>query len=320
MGVDGEDSVVLVTGAGRGIGEATARRLAARGFAVSLVDNDGDAVGRVAESIGDDRAIALVADVRDPAAMRATAEATVERLGGIDSVVANAGVASYGSLAATDPAAFARVLDVNVAGVFHTLQATLPHLARRKGYLLVVSSAAAYLSTPGLAAYGASKAAVEHLANTARIELASSGVTVGSAHMTWVDSDLIRDATSDMPSFGHLLAALGPFGRTTSVDDCADALSAAVLRRTRRVSVPRWSAGARWFRPLLASRPVERVVVPRTAALVAAMDVEVAALGRSASARTLAAEAVVGDAAASRTEPPARPRTIDDDPREGAHL
>jgi NAD(P)-dependent dehydrogenase (short-subunit alcohol dehydrogenase family) len=88
---------------------------------------------------------------------RAVAEG-VERFGGIDVVVANAGIASYGSVRAVDPAAFKRVLDINMLGVFHTVRAALPSLVERRGYVLVVSSLAAFAASPGLASYNASKA------------------------------------------------------------------------------------------------------------------------------------------------------------------
>ena len=89
----------------------------------------------------------------------------------------------------------------------------------RKGYVLVVSSSAAYAPAPGLAAYNASKAGVEHFANALRVEVGYRGVAVGSAHMSWIDTPLVDDAKKDLTSFQELLEALpGPMRATTSAD------------------------------------------------------------------------------------------------------
>ena len=131
--------------------------------------------------------------------MQAAADAAIERFGGIDVVVANAGIASYGSLLQVDPKVFQRVMDINIVGAFHTVRATLPAVIERRGYVLIVSSMAAFAAAPGLAPYNASKAGVEHLANALRLEVAYRGVRVGSAHMGWIDTALIRDTKDDHP-------------------------------------------------------------------------------------------------------------------------
>src|SRR5262249_23862558 len=147
----------------------------------------------------------------------------VERFGGIDVVMANAGIASYGSVGAVDPEVFRRGIDVNITGVFHTVRAALPELARGRGYVLARSPAAAYGAAPGLAAYHASKAGAEHFANALRIELGYQGVAVGSAHMSWIETPMVQDATDDLGAFREMLTSLpGPLGETTSVQECAD--------------------------------------------------------------------------------------------------
>src|ERR1044072_5205893 len=123
--------------------------------------------------------------------MHARADQGVSRFGAIDIVIANAGIASYGSVLVVDPDAFRRVLDVNVVGVFNTVRATLPSLIERKGYILVVSSLAAFTAAPGMAPYDASKAGVEQFANAVRFEVAHHGVGVGCAHMAWIDTPLV---------------------------------------------------------------------------------------------------------------------------------
>ena len=114
-------------------------------------------------------------------------------------MVANAGIASYGSVLQVDPEAFKRVLDVNLLGVFHTVRATLPALIDRRGYVLIVSSLAAFAAAPGMAPYDMSKAGNEHLANALRLEVGHLGVSVGSAHMSWIDTALVRDTKADLP-------------------------------------------------------------------------------------------------------------------------
>ena len=117
--------------------------------------------------------------------------------------MANAGIASYGLLLQVDPAAFKRVLDIMCSASSHTVRATLPAVIDRRGYVLIVSSLAAYAAAPGLAPYNASKAGIEILANALRLEVANLGVDVGSAHMSWIDTALVRDSEADLPSFAE---------------------------------------------------------------------------------------------------------------------
>jgi hypothetical protein len=223
--------------------------------------------------------------VRDLPAMQAAAAKAVERFGGIDVVVANAGIISYGSLLHVDPDAVKRVLDVNVLGVFHTVRAALPAVIDRRGYVLIVSSLAAYAAAPGLAPYNASKAGIEILANALRLEVAHLGVGVGSAHMSWIDTALVRDSKADMPSFGELLARLPwPLNKTTTVDACADAFVKGIEARADRIYCPRWVGLFRWLKPVLSTPVGELPIRKTTAELLPRMDAEAAALGRSMSA------------------------------------
>ena len=142
--------VVFITGGGQGIGAEVARRLHAKGAKLVLTDLDEVALAaRSAELGGDERVLTVVADVRDLAAMQAAAGQAVDKFGGIDVVVANAGIGSYGSVLKVDPEAVKRVLDVNLLGVFHTVRATLPSVIDRRGYVLIVSSLAAFTAAAG---------------------------------------------------------------------------------------------------------------------------------------------------------------------------
>jgi NAD(P)-dependent dehydrogenase (short-subunit alcohol dehydrogenase family) len=284
---DVRDKVVLITGGARGIGAETAKSLAKKGAYLVLTDVEADALHATAAEIGD-RAIAVVADVCDLASMEKAVAAGVERFGGIDVVVANAGIASYGSVLNVDPATFRRVIDININGVFHTVRAALPSLIEREGYILVVSSLAAFAAAPGLAAYNASKAGVEHFTNALRLELAHQGVGVGSAHMSWIDTPLVQDAKKDLTAFNQMLKSLPPpLGKTTSVDKCVDAFVKGIEDRKRRVYVPGWVGVIAKSRMLLNSPIGDRETLKNVPRLLTLMDEEVARLGRSTSARNV---------------------------------
>ncbi|MFC7447033.1 SDR family oxidoreductase [Rhodococcus daqingensis] len=284
--------VVLITGGARGVGAEVARRLHAKGAKLVLTDLDAEPLHLLATELGGrDGVLTVVADVCDLASMESAAAQAIERFGGIDVVMANAGIASYGSVLAVDPATFKRVIDVNLVGVFNTVRAALPSIIERRGYVLVVSSLAAYTAAPGLAAYHASKAGAEYFANALRLEVAHLGVDVGSAHMAWIDTPLVQDAKADLPAFNKMLAALpGPLGKTTSVQACGGRFVKGIERRSNRINVPGWVGALRWLRPLVQTPIAEREIRKIAPVLVPQMDAEVASLGRSVSARTQALE------------------------------
>jgi NAD(P)-dependent dehydrogenase (short-subunit alcohol dehydrogenase family) len=283
--------VVFITGGAHGIGAEVARRLHAKGAKLVLTDLDEAELKALAADLGDDRVLTVVADVRKLAAMQAAAEQAVERFGGIDIVVANAGIASYGSVLGVDPEAFKQVIDVNLVGVFHTVRATLPTVIERRGHVLIVSSLAAFAALPGMVPYGASKAGVEQLANLLRMEVAHQGVTVGSAHMSWINTALVRDTKSDLGTFGEMLSKLPwPLNKTTSVEDCAAAFVDGIERRRTRVYCPSWAGLFRWLKPALSTPVAESVLAKPVPEMLPRMDAEVAALGRSTSTYTGAIE------------------------------
>ena len=279
--------VALITGGANGVGAEVARRLHDKGARVVLTDLDEVLLKEVATRLGEDRVLAAVADVRDLSAMQNAVDKGIERFGGIDIVVANAGIGTYGSVLQVDPEAFRTLIDVNVVGVFHTVRATLPSVIDRQGYVLIVSSGAAYLAFAGLAPYNASKAGVEHFANALRLEVAHLGVDVGSAHMSWIDTPLVRESKADLSTVREMLASLpGPLAKTTSVEKCGDAFVKGIEARKRRINCPGWVEVLRWIRPLLATRMVEAQTAKTASELLPKMDAEVAALGRSMSSRT----------------------------------
>lgn len=282
------DQVILITGGARGIGAETAKALAARGARLVLLDLDRAALDETVAAIGPDNAVGIVADVCDLASMEAAVATALERFGRLDCAIANAGIASYGSVLHTDPAAFKRVVDINVLGVFHTARAALPALIESKGYLLVVSSLAAFAAAPGLSAYNASKAGAEHFANAVRLEVAHQGVAVGCAHMSWIDTPLVQDAKADLPAFQELLTKLPyPLGKTTDVASCVNAFVKAVEKRQRHVYCPGWVRGIGLNRNVVNSAAGAIPVLRHVPRLLPQMDAQVAALGRATSARNI---------------------------------
>lgn len=273
---------VLVSGAARGIGAAVARAAAARGARVAMVGLEPDRLRALAADLGPGH-YWHEADVTDQAAVEAAVADTVGALGGIDVVIANAGIANIGTVAGSPVDAVIRTLDVNLNGVVRTVAATLPHVLARRGYLLLVSSAAAFTALPGMAAYCASKAGVEQFGNVLRMETEHRGVRVGTAHPAWVDTDMVRGFSADLPSFEIALRKLPwPLRSVTSLDACADALVRAVERRQRRVFVPRSVALVQAMRALVLSPLGDRIIARGTGhgARIDEMEAEVRRLGR----------------------------------------
>jgi len=196
--IDGKTA--LITGAGQGIGLALARELHSRGANIALIDIDLPALTRVCDELGDERALAIAADVRDREAMRHAVDETIERFGTLDTVIANAGVApKLATLRTIDPDEYDRVIAINQTGVFNTVKPAIEPIIRSRGHIVVVASVAALLPGPGGAPYMISKAAVEQLGRTLRIELAPHHASAGVAYFGFVDTDMTHTAIDRDP-------------------------------------------------------------------------------------------------------------------------
>jgi NAD(P)-dependent dehydrogenase (short-subunit alcohol dehydrogenase family) len=274
------DKVVLITGAARGIGAETARRLAAKGARVSLVGLEPDRLRALAGELGE-RAVWFEADVIDQASTESAVEGTVAAFGGIDVVLANAGVASNGTVAISPADALMRTIRVNLEGVVRTVCAALPHVTERRGYVALVSSTAAFTMMPGMAAYAASKAGVEQFANCLRLELAHKGVKVGSIHPGWIDTDMVRDQRTDLKTFDAAFAKFPwPLNATTSVEECADAIVDGIERRRRKVYVPKAIALVQALRTVTTGPIASRLIEREARTMVPQLEAEVQGLGR----------------------------------------
>jgi NAD(P)-dependent dehydrogenase (short-subunit alcohol dehydrogenase family) len=269
--------VVLITGGARGIGAATARELAARGWTAVLADIDAS---------GD----TIPLDVRDAAACDRAVETVLERHGRLDAVWANAGIASFGPLALTDPDAWVQTIEVNLIGAFRTVRAALPAVIAGRGYVAVTASLASFAHAPAMSAYAASKSGVEAMCNALRIELAPHGVAVGTIHPTWIDTDMVREGQTEHLAYRHLRAALRPpFSKTYPVERAARDIADGFDRRARRICTPGFVRIAHVLRAALTTRPFERDLVraaPDIERLFAEQAAELGRLGASVSERT----------------------------------
>jgi len=237
--------VALVTGGARGIGLATARALSVRGAAVAIVDLDEAAATAAAGSVHDARSAGIAADVTDRGAMQRAVATTVERFGAVDVVVANAGIAArVATFRAASPESFERVLDVNLMGVYRTVDAALPEIVRRQGHVVVISSIYAFINGVGAAAYAMSKAAVEQLGRALRAELVQHGASASVAYFGFIDTDMVHRAIDQDPLAEEMLQTFPPPLRKRIPPQAAgEAIVRGIERRQPRIIRPRrWAA------------------------------------------------------------------------------
>jgi NAD(P)-dependent dehydrogenase (short-subunit alcohol dehydrogenase family) len=271
--------IVLITGGARGIGAATARELASRGARPVLADLDTEALIQTAGLISP-APLTIELDVTDASACEAAVERTIEQHGQLDIVWANAGIASFGPLQLTDPAAWRRTIEVNLLGVYNTLHAALPAVIDRRGYVAVTASLASFAHGPGMSAYSASKAGVEALCNSLRTEVAYLGVDVASIHPSWIDTDMVREGDESLRAFHRLRdAQRPPFKRTYPVERAAADIVAGFEQRKRRICTPPFVQIAHVLRPALTSRLFERDLLAAAPDIARMFEAELAERG-----------------------------------------
>jgi NAD(P)-dependent dehydrogenase (short-subunit alcohol dehydrogenase family) len=264
---------VLITGAARGIGAATARRLHERGARVALAGLEPELLEQVAADCGGAPWWDL--DVTDRDEVQRVVDAAAESLGGLDVVMANAGVAAQLAIVGGDASVMERTLAVNTMGVFWTLRAAGPHISHPRGYALAVSSLAAAIHLPLLGAYCSSKAAVEALGDCLRIEMRPTGAKVGVAYFAEIDTDMTSRGFGTKAA--SVLTGGGAVSSVAPLHVAIDAIERGIARRSRRVVAPRWVAGVLPIR-MVAQRVVELAVRRRVGKAVAIARTEQAAL------------------------------------------
>lgn len=233
------DKVVLITGAAQGIGHELAAILHRRGAVVALADLDETGAKAAAEELGP-RAVGFGADVADREAMAGVVAQLVDRFGGLDVVVANAGIVPPpATLRTMDPGVFDKVLAVNLTGVFNTVHPALDAIVGSRGHVVVVSSCAAF--APGMAGspYMISKAAVEQLGRALRVELGAHGATAGVAYFGIVDTAMTH-ATLDNDELGRRVEALLPWPLNVRISgaEAARTIADGIERRAPRTIAP----------------------------------------------------------------------------------
>jgi len=235
--------VALVTGAARGIGFGTAQALASRGALPVIVDLDlGAAQSAAAQLPG---GLGLAADVTDRGAMQQIVATVVDQRGGLDVVVANAGVASRGAtVRAMNSEAFDRVLAVNLGGVYNTVITALPEIAGRGGHIVVISSIYAFVNGVVAAPYAMAKAGVEQLGRALRVELAPHRAGASVAYFGFIDTEMVHQAIDADPIADRLLQTTPKVLRKRlSPAQAGEAVARGIEKRAPRIIAPRrWAA------------------------------------------------------------------------------
>jgi NAD(P)-dependent dehydrogenase (short-subunit alcohol dehydrogenase family) len=244
--------VALVTGAARGIGFEAARQLHLRGASVAVLDLDAGEASEAAERIGP-RAFGIGADVTDQGAMLAAVAEVVEKFGGLDVAVANAGIGQSRLATARGISGeeWERVFEVDVLGVWRTVRAALPQIVERQGQMIVVSSVYAFMNGMVNSPYAVAKAGVEQLGRALRVELAPHGASASVAYFGWVDTKLVQD-TFNQPDADRLNEFTPDWllKRITPAEAGAG-LVRGIEERAPRIFVPKWWRYVSAFRGLI---------------------------------------------------------------------
>jgi NAD(P)-dependent dehydrogenase (short-subunit alcohol dehydrogenase family) len=222
-----EGKTTLVTGASSGIGRATALAFGRGGAAVALVGRDPHALDGVAREIGGGpgRAFALAADLTAEEDCRRVVNETVLVFGGLDVLVNAAGIIATGTIENTTFADWRRMMDINLDSAFRLMQLALPHLEKRKGNIVNVSSVNGIRAFAGVLAYCVSKAAVDQLTRCAAMELAAKGIRVNAVNPGVTVTNLHRRSGMEGERYAAFLEhskTTHPLGRVGRPEEVAE--------------------------------------------------------------------------------------------------
>ncbi|WP_256715708.1 SDR family NAD(P)-dependent oxidoreductase, partial [Pseudomonas aeruginosa] len=231
--------VVVITGSTGGLGSALAAKLKASGARLALFDLDLNTVEKQVQALGGaNRARGWRVDVRSYEDIRLAMDEAAEHFGRIDVVIANAGIEVVAPMEKTDPKTFDRVIDINLNGVWRTFRAGLPHVQRDKGYLLAISSLAAFFHSPLQASYTASKAGVWALCNSIRMEVKHLGVGVGSVHPTFFNTAMLANMHADPAGLKLWDGNRSLFFKSITLEMVVDGIHRGIERRSEMVVIP----------------------------------------------------------------------------------
>lgn len=221
------DRVVLITGAGSGIGRELARQLAAEGAVIAAVDREPTGLASLTESLAGKRIATATADVTDLAGLRSAIGGLQTQLGRIDVLVASAGIGRKTTAEQFSAEEINDHIRINLMGVVNSVDAVLPGMReRRQGHLVVLSSIASYRGLPFLAGYCASKAGVNALFDSLRVELVPLGIQVTTICPGWIQTPMTAPLRL-------------PAGDVTSVEKACNVIVAAIKRDTPFLAFPR---------------------------------------------------------------------------------
>ncbi|WP_420369082.1 SDR family NAD(P)-dependent oxidoreductase [Curtobacterium sp. L1-20] len=192
-----EGKVAIITGAGSGIGEATARAFVAEGGSVVITDSVDEKVRAVGDSLPTDRTVALRADVADPDDWQTVVDAAVDRFDRIDVLVNNAGTFSSGDITDISTDEWRRVIETDLSGVFYGTRAALPFLRETKGSIVNTSSVSGEDADWRMSPYNAAKGGVTNFTKAAALDNGQFGVRVNAVAPGLIWTDLTQDQAQD---------------------------------------------------------------------------------------------------------------------------
>ena len=232
--------VAVITGSTGGLGSALAIALRAKGVRIALLDlNLADVKAQAAVLGGQDVVMAYQVDVRSLDSVTAAIDAAAAHFGRIDIVVANAGIGKTGSLEDIDPNDYEAVIDVNLNGVWRTLRAAVPHVQQTRGYLMAISSMAAFVHLPMGASYSASKAGVWALCDAIRLELRPDGIDVGTVHPTFFRTPMVEEMLANDAAVHLMGGAARAEKQLVDKDTVIREIVTGIERRSEMVVIPK---------------------------------------------------------------------------------